>query len=392
MPKSSKRFIISNSGLNAQGFRMLTEGAVLDDFEKNPLMLWNHQRPEGTDKNQILPIGHWEDIQVNGDELSAVPVFDDKDDFAMSIYNKVEAGHIRMCSAGAEPLETSEDETDLLPEQTRATVTKWRLKEASICDIGANPGSLSVALYDAKDSLIKLSDSQGKTIIPTIKMKKPLTTAKKAAAKKAADEAAKAEKIALAAKKKSIQLAEEAKTEETLAAGDPDDDEKLTADTDEDANLAEGDADPVTDEDKDELIANLQAQIAELKEQLGIATDQLKMADDAKQDAKVENLANQAVALRKITLAQKAQIIKLAKADFKGTVEYLNSIKASKTVKETLEENKANTKEGERLVKLSAMSWDELFKNAGDTSFLKLNAPDVYKAKFKEKFGKEPRN
>lgn len=377
--KSTKRFIISDSRLNAQGFRMLTEGALLDDFEKNPLMLWNHQRPEGTDKNQILPIGHWEDIEVNGDEISGVPVFDDKDEFAMSIFHKVEGGHIRMCSAGAEPLETSEEESVLLPEQSKATVTKWRLKEASIVDIGANPGALAVALYDANDNLIRLSDPLLKNLIPNITMTKKTTTAKVAAAKVAAAEAAKAEKVALAAKKVAVQLAEEAKEEG----------EAKLADNDGEAQLAEEEP----EEDKDEIIAKLTAQVAELTEKLKLAEEQVSLADTEKEEAKVEQLANKAIALKKITLAQKPHIIKLAKADYNGTVEYLNGIRPQKSVKEIIElsDNGGDGKSDE-IAKLSAMSWDTLFNTKGAIITLKAQAPDVYKAKFKEKFGKNPIN
>lgn len=377
--KSTKRFIISDSRLNAQGFRMLTEGAILDDFEKNPLMLWNHQRPEGTDKNQILPIGHWEDLEVNGDEISGVPVFDDKDEFAMSIFHKVEGGHIRMCSAGAEPLETSEEESVLLPEQSKATVTKWRLKEASIVDIGANPGALAVALYDANDNLIRLSDPLLKNLIPNITMTKKTTTAKAAAAKVAAAEAAKAEKVALAAKKVAVQLAEEAKEEG----------EAKLADNDGETQLAEEEP----EEDKDEIIAKLTAQVEELTAKLKLAEEQVSLADTKSEEAKVENLANKAVALRKITLAQKDNIIKLAKADYNGTVEYLNSIKPQKSVKEIIElsDNGGDGKSDE-IAKLSAMSWDTLFNTKGAIITLKAQAPDVYKAKFKEKFGKNPIN
>ncbi|MBA3901594.1 MAG: hypothetical protein H0X62_15560, partial [Bacteroidetes bacterium] len=108
MPKSTKRFILSNNGLNAQGFRMLSEGVVMDEFDKNPVLLFNHIRPEGNDKNQILPLGYWMDLQIDGEDISAVPFFDESDEFAMKIFNKVENGTLKMCSAGAEPLDISD--------------------------------------------------------------------------------------------------------------------------------------------------------------------------------------------------------------------------------------------------------------------------------------------
>lgn len=378
MPKSTKRFIISNNSLNAQGFRMLTDGVDLSDFEKNPLLLFNHIRPDGTDKNQILPIGHWEDIEINGEELSGVPVFDDKDDFAMSIYHKVEGNHIRMCSAGAEPIETSANPKLLLPSQKKETVVKWKLKEASIVDIGANPEALTVALYDANDNLINLSDKTSETLIPYIKMSKSTTTAKVAA-----DKAALAKKEADTANAKAIKLAAEAKKAE-LAAEDP---EAELAD-----NGSDGDEAPVAD-DKDAIIAKLTQDLADAKEQLKLAQEQMQLADTVQKEAKATQLADKAIGLRKITLAQKSHIVKMALSDYNGTVEYLNTILPTKTVKEQIELSAGNkAPEVAKLETLSAKSWDELFKESGAVDFIKLNAPEVYKAKYKEKFGKEPKN
>lgn len=362
MLKSTKRFILSNSGLNSQGFRMLTEGAILDDFEKNPVLLWNHQRPEGNDRNQILPLGYWTDIEINGDEITAVPVFDDKDEFALSIYHKVEANILRMCSAGAEPLETSDDEALLLPGQQRATVTSWRLKEGSICDIGANPGSLAVALYDASENIITLSEANLESVIPQIKNEMNKNT--KPAAKLAAP---------ATPGKKNVTLADPAKEE----LNDDLENEELNDDL-------EG------EEDKDAIIARLTEELEGLKEQLNLATEQLSLADEEKENAKVENLVNKAISLKKITLGQKAHYIKLAKADYPTTVELLKSIKASPSIKSQLG-NVELSQDAAKLETLSSKSFDELFKT-GDLEFVKLNAPDTYKTIFKNKFGREPKN
>ncbi len=173
MPKSSKKFVLSNSNLNTHGFRMLTEGADLESFRKNPVLLFNHSRPFRESKDVLLPMGHWEDVKVEGDNITAVPYFDDKDKFAMKIYHKVEAGHIRMCSMGADPIEWSEDPKDLLPGQKLATVTKWKAVEGSIVDIGANPGSLAsdIALYK-NGAQITLNTESISNLIPKIQMSK----------------------------------------------------------------------------------------------------------------------------------------------------------------------------------------------------------------------------
>lgn len=158
MRKSTKRFVLSDSGLNSYKFRLLTEGCDLSLFEKNPVMLYGHVRTQPWDKtqDQILPIGVWEDIAIEGDQLMATPSFDENDEFAMKIYQKVEDGVLRMASVGFDPIAKTEDPEYLLPGQQLSTVTKWLLKEASIVDIGANGSAL--ALYDdTKQELVTLS-------------------------------------------------------------------------------------------------------------------------------------------------------------------------------------------------------------------------------------------
>jgi hypothetical protein len=166
MAKSTKRFVISDNSLNEYGFRILTAGVDLKQFKKNPIMLWMHFRPWKGTKDEVLPLGYWDDITVEDDVITAAPVFDDKDDFAMSIYEKVEAGIIRMASGGFRVTVWSEDPKDLMPGQTRATATKSVMKEASICDLGANNNAL--ALYDENDEMVKLSDQTQIAKIPLL--------------------------------------------------------------------------------------------------------------------------------------------------------------------------------------------------------------------------------
>mgnify|MGYP003375424942 FL=1 len=40
--KKTKTFVLHDESVNTYGFRMLTSGAVLDEFIKNPVMLLNH--------------------------------------------------------------------------------------------------------------------------------------------------------------------------------------------------------------------------------------------------------------------------------------------------------------------------------------------------------------
>lgn len=130
-------FVLSDQGLNSQGFRVLTSGADLQQFQKNPVMLYCHD-------GRMLPIGTWQNIRTEGDRLLADAVFDLDDPFAAQVARKVEKGIIRCCSIGFDIIEVSTDQALLLPGQALPTVTRWRLMECSICAIGANPAAMKL--------------------------------------------------------------------------------------------------------------------------------------------------------------------------------------------------------------------------------------------------------
>lgn len=137
---SIKTFILHDETLNSRGFRMLTSGANLTEFRKNPVMLFMHN-----DCN--MPIGRWENIRIEGTKILADPVFDEKDKTALEVMGKVNRGFIRMASAGSWPPEEISDDPYLkLPGQSLPTVTKWTMREASIVTIGSNHNA--IAFYD----------------------------------------------------------------------------------------------------------------------------------------------------------------------------------------------------------------------------------------------------
>lgn len=133
-------FVLHDETVNTYGFRMLTSGANLEEFRKNPVMLLRHDDEE-------LPIGRWDNIRVEGTRILADPVFDEEDELAMRVKRKVDNGFIRMASIGTWPPEELSDAPELkLEGQTMPTVTKWTVREASIVTIGANHNAL--AMYD----------------------------------------------------------------------------------------------------------------------------------------------------------------------------------------------------------------------------------------------------
>ena len=163
----AKEVVISTSGLNCYGSRVLTSGIDLTQFQKNPVLLWMHRRSyNGRD----MPIGRMENLRIDGDRLIGTPVFDENDEFAKQIANKWENGFLRMASAGIEIVETSDAPEHLLQGQTRATITRCKLEEVSIVDIGGNDEALQ--LYGTDGKLMTLASGEDCDHLPLLLDKK----------------------------------------------------------------------------------------------------------------------------------------------------------------------------------------------------------------------------
>ena len=168
-------FILHDDSVNTYRFRMLTAGANLEEFKRNPVMFLQHN-------DYDLPIGRWENIRIEGSQILADAVFDEQDDQAMKVKGKVDRGFIRMASIGAwAPEEKTEDPAMMLPGQTGPTITKWTVREASIVAIGANHNAMRMRMYDRitgaqidlsdTDAVIRLMDSTTKKTYDMINWK-----------------------------------------------------------------------------------------------------------------------------------------------------------------------------------------------------------------------------
>lgn len=146
-------FCVHDESVNTYGFRMLTSGANLEEFKKNPVVLYNHNDWEA-------PIGRGENIRVEDGRILVDVVFDEEDEKGRMIAGKVERGFLRMASIGTwPPEEVSDDPALKLSGQTGPTATKWTMREMSVCPIGSNHNAL--AMYDrATNKRIDLSDSK----------------------------------------------------------------------------------------------------------------------------------------------------------------------------------------------------------------------------------------
>ncbi len=136
---SSYTFILSDESVNSYGVITLTEGINIEQFKKNPIMLYMHE--------QGKVIGKWENIRKIDGKLIADACFDESSEFTRSIKNQVDNGILRAVSIGADKPEI--DETNTTP-----TIISCVLCEASIVDIPANNNCLKL---NKKSSKIYLS-------------------------------------------------------------------------------------------------------------------------------------------------------------------------------------------------------------------------------------------
>jgi hypothetical protein len=347
MKRASKRVIISSERVNYYGFRVLTDGIVLSQFDKNPLMLWMHRRAWGEKENDILPLGNVIELKRETDPelgkvITGLPVFDDTDDFAMRIYNKYENGTIRMASAGLRPVQWSEDAEHLVTGQRGATLIESVLEEVSLCDIGGNDDALQVALYNDSRELIQLSVNGENAEIPLIKhpliqtemLKIELTAAK----------------AAVLLGLKDISTADEFETKVAEAV---------------------------------QLAARQKTQIETLTREKTEAEQKLADAEKVQLTAKIETMVQKAVDERKITADEKAQYVKLAASDY-DSVETLLKAKAGTPSIQTKLAAGTQASAGQ----YEGKTWDDLDKS-GKLVQLKADNLPLFAELYKQKFEKE---
>lgn len=130
----TKRVRISNESLNCYGTRVLTAGMNVEQYNRNPVLLYMHQR------GQV--IGYVKDLKVENGEVTGELVFDEASELSVRCKKQWEFGSLKMVSVGIDILETSEDAEFLVQGQTAPTITKSKLFEVSLVDIGANDDAI----------------------------------------------------------------------------------------------------------------------------------------------------------------------------------------------------------------------------------------------------------
>lgn len=324
-----KTFVLHDETVNTYGFRMLTDGANLEHFTSNPVMLYNH-------KDYDYPIGRWENIRIEGGKILADAVFNEHTEEGARVAKMVEDNFLRMASIGAwAPEEVSSDPTLMLAGQTLPTVTKWTVREASIVNIGANHYAL--AFYDrSTNDIIQLSDK--------------------------------------AVLSKYISSNDDSINDKK--------DKKMSV-----LNAVLKLSDTATEQDRLNAVNSL----IKNNDDLGKENKELKEKLEAKEKAEAEarkaeavTLADAAIKEGKFDASKKDALLKMFDNDFETTKAMLEGIPARQSVADKITPPNGNTELGD----LANKSWDELDK-ANKLIYLKDNHFEVFKEKYQAKFGRE---
>lgn len=158
-----KRVRLTNEKLNAYGTWIVTSGIDIEQYRRNPILLYMHVRGN--------VIGKLTDIKVEGEEITAAIEFDEVTELSRTCKKQYEFGSLNMVSVGIRILEMSDEGKYLKPGQTRATVTRSKLTEVSLVDIGANDDAIVLSTPDGRT--LSLAAGEENTI-PLITIKKEM--------------------------------------------------------------------------------------------------------------------------------------------------------------------------------------------------------------------------
>lgn len=145
-----KRVRITNDSLNSYGTRVLTAGMNVEQYQRNPVLLYMHERGN--------VIGYVKDLKVEDGEVTGELMFDEASELSVRCKKQYEFGSLKMVSAGLDILETSEDPELQVQGQTRPTVTKSKLFEVSLVDVGSNDDAIVLQKDGKKITLGKDSE------------------------------------------------------------------------------------------------------------------------------------------------------------------------------------------------------------------------------------------
>ena len=117
-------------------------------------------------------IGYVKDIKIEGQDVTGELVFDEVSELSKQLKKQWEFGSVKMVSANFQILSTSDDKQLLIEGQERPTVTRCKLVEVSVVDIGGNDDAIVLSHEGETISLSGQNSIDG--VLPLINNKEPI--------------------------------------------------------------------------------------------------------------------------------------------------------------------------------------------------------------------------
>jgi HK97 family phage prohead protease len=133
----SQSYVLSDATVDRYGDIIEPDGWLLDGFRSNPIALFNH--------NPQQPIGKWQNIRVEGDQLVAdfQPAKEGTSQRTDEILSLIEQDILRATSVGFRGV--ASEPIDPKRPMAGTRYTQQELLETSIVSVPANPAALAVA-------------------------------------------------------------------------------------------------------------------------------------------------------------------------------------------------------------------------------------------------------
>jgi len=340
--KTNLDFILSDSALNVYGFRLSTPGYKMDEFLKNPIGYYGHDKQDGV-------LLRWEDVRVENDAILGKPVINLEHPRAGRTISELEDGFLNAASMGGivvldYHMENQADQTTNLSGDTATPVLvidAWYNKECSLVDSPANRDALKVELFDRDDNPLNLRDLMDKSATP----------------------------LAIVPKAPSQPLEP---NRQTITMN-------LTPELISLLNLND-------QADESAILAGIRDLHDNLNQALTDSQTAMKALENERQAAalkEVKALLDKGLADGKFTAATRCLLENQYAANPTALRDLIDTMQAYHPLADRLNTPPDDLKD------CSAKTYDELDK-AGKLPLLKEKAPDLYREKYKSKFGKLP--
>jgi hypothetical protein len=333
LKKIDKQFVLSDSSLNVYGYKLITEGCRLEEFLSNPIGYFEHKDKEnGT-------LVRWEDVSIQDGVIVGKPVINMSHPRGIRTATEIEDGFLNAASVGG--LAFLAYEMQEIDGEDVIVITDWYFRECSLVSMPANENAVKQELKIELE--VELSDNTN------VSMAQFVTNVKKdfqnQYMKKVNLTPALLEMLDLSAESLADNI------EEVISA----------------------------------KIGAIKTSNAELTAKVEALDKELTANKESALRAQVTAMLDKALDEQRITKATSENLAKTY-----ATLPTELSALLSTMPKYESVSSKIDQATEKLATELSAMDYDQLDKE-GKLEALKATNPEIFKSKFKQKFGKEYR-